>query len=77
MCMAVPSRIVAIENGTATVEAFGETRQTSLMLLDEDVAVGDYVLLGAGGNFAAEKVSEETAREALDYLTQVLADGLA
>lgn len=77
MCMAVPSRIVAIDGGTATVEAFGEQRQTSLMLLDEEVAVGDYVLLGAGGNFAAEKMPEETALEALSYLSQVLADGLA
>lgn len=77
MCMAVPSRIVAIDGGTATVEAFGEQRQTSLMLLDEEVCVGDYVLLGAGGNFAAEKMPEETALEALAYLSQVLADGLA
>jgi hydrogenase assembly chaperone HypC/HupF len=75
--MAVPSRIVAIENGTATVEAFGETRRTSLMLLDEEVAVGDWVLLGAGGTFAAEKIPAETAREALETLSRFLADGLA
>lgn len=77
MCMAVPSRIVAIDNGTATVEAFGETRQTSLMLLDEPVSVGDWVLLGAGGNFAAEKVPEATALEALETLAKFMADGLA
>lgn len=77
MCMAVPSRIVAIDNGTATVEAFGRQRQTSLMLLTEEVAVGDYVILGAGGNFAAELVPEAQALEALAYLSQVLADGQA
>lgn len=77
MCMAVPSRVVAIDNGTATVEAFGRQRQTSLMLLTEDVAVGDYVILGAGGNFAAEVVPEDAALEALAYLSQVLADGQA
>jgi len=77
MCMAVPSRIVAIENGVATVEAFGRQRQTSLMLLAEEVAVGDYVVLGAGGNFAAEVVPEDQALEALAYLSQVLADGQA
>jgi len=75
--MAVPSRIVAIENGVATVEAFGRQRQTSLMLLAEEVAVGDYVVLGAGGNFAAEVVPEDQALEALAYLSQVLADGQA
>lgn len=77
MCMAVPSRIIAIDNGMATVEAFGQTRQCSLMLLDGEVELGDYVILGAGGNFAAEKVPEETAREALAYLAEVLASGQA
>lgn len=77
MCMAVPSRIVAIDGTNATVEAFGTQRQTSLMLLADEVMVGDYVILGAGGNFAAEVVPEEMAQEALAYLAQVLADGQA
>lgn len=77
MCMAVPSRVIAIDGFTATVEAFGVERQTSLMLLGEEVSVGDYIILGAGGNFAAEKVPEDAALEALDYLSQVLADGKA
>lgn len=77
MCMAVPSRIVAIDGYNATVEAFGQQRQTSLMLLTEDVTVGDYVILGAGGNFAAEVVPEEAALDALTYLSQVLANGQA
>ncbi|HLO78127.1 MAG TPA: HypC/HybG/HupF family hydrogenase formation chaperone [Magnetospirillum sp.] len=77
MCMAVPSRVVAIDGTVATVEAFGQQRQTSLMLLAEDVAIGDYLILGAGGNFAAEKVPQEAALEALAYLSQVLADGQA
>jgi hydrogenase expression/formation protein HypC len=77
MCMAVPSRILSIDGMVATVEAFGRQRQTSLMLLDEEVAVGDYVILGAGGNFAAERVPEETALATIDYLSGVLADGLA
>jgi hydrogenase expression/formation protein HypC len=77
MCMAVPSRILSIDGMVATVEAFGRQRQTSLMLLDEEVAVGDYVIQGAGGNFAAERVPEETALATIDYLSGVLADGLA
>lgn len=77
MCMAVPSRVIAIDGPVATVEAFGQIRQTSLMLLDDEVAVGDYLLLGAGGNFAAEKVPEETALAAIAFMSQVLADGLA
>ncbi len=77
MCMAVPSRIIAIDQGVATVEAFGTLRTTSLMLLGDEVAVGDYVILGAGGNFAAEKVEPDVAAEALAYLADVLASGLA
>jgi hydrogenase expression/formation protein HypC len=75
--MAVPSRIIAIDNGVATVEAFGQTRATSLIMLDGEVAVGDYVILGPGGTFAAEKVDPELAVEALAYLAEVLAAGQA
>lgn len=75
--MAVPSKVVAVDGQMATVEAFGQTRQTSLLMIDEEVRIGDYLVLGAGGNFAAEKVSEETALAAIEYLSQVLADGLA
>ena len=77
MCMAVPSRIIAIDNGMATVEAFGALRTTNLMLLEDEVAVGDYVILGPGGSFASEKVDPEVAAEALAYLTEVLATGQA
>lgn len=77
MCMAVPSRVVAIDNGIAAVEAFGQVRTTSLMLLEDEVAVGDYVILGPGGNFAAEKVDPETAAEALAYLAEILEAGQA
>lgn len=77
MCMAVPSRIVAIDGQVATVEAFGRQRQTSLMLLEGEATIGDYVILGAGGQFAAELVPHDTALATLDYLSGVLADGLA
>ena len=77
MCMAVPSRITAIDNGVATVEAFGTLRTTSLMMLADEVAVGDYVILGPGGTFSAEKIDPEMAAEALAYLTEVLATGQA
>jgi hydrogenase expression/formation protein HypC len=75
--MAVPSRIVAIDGYIATVEAFGTTRTTSLMLLAEEVAVGDYLILQAGGSFAAEKLDPALAEESLAFLSQVLADGRA
>lgn len=71
MCMAIPSRIIALAGEMATVECFGEQRDVSLMLLGNDVALGDYVLVQAGG-FAYERVEPSVAREALQFIGEVL-----
>ena len=60
MCIAIPSKIVRIENNTATIEMDGVLRDVSLLLL-EDPRVGDYVLVHAG--YAIQKMDEATARE--------------
>jgi len=57
MCLAMPSRIVAIQGATATVDVLGARRKASLMLLPEAAGVGDYVLVHAG--FALQKVEKE------------------
>lgn len=71
MCMAIPSRIVALEGEMATVECFGERRDVSLMLMNSDVGLGDYVLVQAGG-FAYERIEPGAADEALRMLSQVI-----
>lgn len=71
MCMAIPSRIVAISGEMATVECFGERRDVSLMLMDGKVALGDYLLVQAGG-FAYERVEYATAQEALRIFGTVI-----
>ncbi|MCF8040013.1 MAG: HypC/HybG/HupF family hydrogenase formation chaperone [Desulfohalobiaceae bacterium] len=65
MCLAVPTRIREIEGETAVCEVHGgQTHvEASLLLLDEEVAVGDYVLLHAG--FALRKLDESEAAETL------------
>lgn len=71
MCLAIPSKIVDInENGIATIDVDGVRRTTSLLLL-EDAAVGDYVIVHAG--FAINKVDEEAAKESLRYLKEAAA----
>jgi hydrogenase expression/formation protein HypC len=40
-----------------------------LLLLPDDVEVGDYVLVHAG--FAIQKIDEEAARETLDLLEEM------
>jgi len=74
--MAVPSRIVAIDGLMATVEAFGEQRAVSLILLAEEVEIGDYLLIQAG-SFAYQRVEPEAAEASLQLLTEVLTSGAA
>ncbi len=68
MCVAIPSRIVEIEDDTATVEVTG-SRSTARVDLIEDVQVGDYVLVHAG--FAITKLDPGEARETLALMTEV------
>ena len=75
MCLAVPSRVVAVSGLMATVEAFGERREVSLMLMEEDraVAIGDYLLIQAGG-FAFERLDLARAEDTLALMSKILGD---
>lgn len=71
MCMAIPSRIVALDGDMATVEAFGKQRHVSLLLIQESLQPGDYLLIQAGG-FAYEKVEQDAALETLAVLQDIV-----
>lgn len=75
MCLAVPSKIIELDGDMATVVAFGEARRVSLLLMPEEVALGDYVLVQAGG-FAFERVEPDRAEEALRMMAGMMADGV-
>lgn len=70
MCLAIPSRVLEIDGLTAVVDTAGEQRKVNLMLMHEDVAVGDYVLI-QHGQFAYERVEAERAKEALALMEEV------
>ena len=70
MCLAVPSRIIQIEDKLAKVDVDGVIREASLMLLD-DINIGDYVIVHAG--FAISKVDEEAALQTLEDMRTILA----
>jgi hydrogenase expression/formation protein HypC len=72
MCLAIPSRIERIDGLVATVDSAGERRLVNLMLLDGEVAVGDWVLV-QNGQFAYERMDPERAREALALIDEVVA----
>ncbi len=50
----------------ATVDVYGARRDVNLILLPEEVTVGDYVLVHAG--FALQKVEREYAEESLNII---------
>lgn len=68
MCLAIPSKVVTIENEMAVIDVDGVRRNASLIMLD-DVKVGDYVIVHAG--FAISKVDEAAAEESLKLLRQL------
>ena len=72
MCLAAPSRVIEIDDGTAVVECFGQTRSVSLLLMNDEVAIGDYVLVQAGG-FAFERVDPARAEESLALMRELTA----
>ena len=67
MCLAIPSKIVKIEDNVATIDVDGVRREASLLLVENPV-VGDYVIVHAG--FAINKINEEDALESLKLLRE-------
>lgn len=67
MCLAIPSKIVKIDNNVATIDVDGVKREASMLLLS-DAVVGDYVIVHAG--FAIQKLDEEGALETLRLLKE-------
>ena len=70
MCLAIPSRIVSIDGGMATIDVDGVRREVSMLLL-EDARVDDWVIVHAG--FAIQKIDEDAARETLRLLKETAA----
>ncbi|OGW19655.1 MAG: hydrogenase assembly protein HypC [Nitrospirae bacterium GWC2_46_6] len=69
MCLAVPSRIVEIDNLLAVVDVYGARKEISLLLMPEETRIGDYVLVHAG--FAIQKVDEDAAQDALNLIREI------
>ena len=70
MCLAIPSKIVEIDNNMATLDVDGVKRKASLLLL-EDPKIGEYVIVHAG--FALHKIDESAAMETLKILREAAA----
>lgn len=72
MCLAIPSKVVKIEDTIGTIDFEGVRREVSLLLLD-DINIGDYVIVHAG--YAIQKIDEAAAKDALTMLREVMSLG--
>jgi hydrogenase expression/formation protein HypC len=70
MCLAIPAKIVKIDDKMGTIDMEGTKRDVSLLLL-EDPKIGDYVIVHAG--FAIHKIDETAAMESLKVLREMAA----
>ena len=74
MCLGVPGRVMEIhgDGAVATVDFWGVRRQIRLDIVDEPVAVGDYILNHVG--YAIRRIPEESIAETLALYEVLLAE---
>ncbi|MGN8360488.1 HypC/HybG/HupF family hydrogenase formation chaperone [Helicobacter pylori] len=71
MCLAIPSKVIAINDNVALLETLGVQREASLDLMGESVKVGDYVLLHIG--YVMSKIDEKEALESIEFYQEMIA----
>jgi hydrogenase expression/formation protein HypC len=65
-------QIVSIDGDNIVAETDGVRRSASLMLLGDEVKVGDFLIIHAG--FAISKLDEEEARETIRMMKEVFSE---
>ncbi|HIP18842.1 MAG TPA: HypC/HybG/HupF family hydrogenase formation chaperone [Sulfurovum sp.] len=73
MCLSIPSKVVKVSDDKmmCTVDTMGVQRDANLMMMDdEDVNIGDYVLLHIG--FVMNKIDEEEALASIETYREIL-----
>lgn len=72
MCLAIPSKIIAIDAKTnsVTLQTLGVQRQASLDLMSEEVHIGEYVLLHIG--YVMSKIDEEDALQSIKLYEEMI-----
>ncbi|MCG9739031.1 HypC/HybG/HupF family hydrogenase formation chaperone [Shewanella insulae] len=73
MCLSIPSRIVELhpEEQAVTVETLGVKRKVSSHLMDEPLALDDYVLIHIG--FVMNKIDKADAKQSLALYQEIVA----
>ena len=73
MCLGIPGKVIKITEDAAMpmgiADFGGERRETCLVYVEDEVSVGDYVIVHAG--FAISKLDEEEAMRTLELLREL------
>lgn len=72
MCVGVPMQVISKDGDDIVAEVDGVRRSASLMMLGDEVNVGDYLIIHAG--FAISKLDEEEARETIRMMKEVFSE---
>ena len=72
MCLGVPMKVLSRDGDTVVAEVDGVQKEANVMLLGEDVSIGDYVIVHAG--FAISKLDEEYAEETIRLMREVFSE---
>jgi hydrogenase expression/formation protein HypC len=69
MCLGAPGKVVEIEGTTALVDFFGVRRRVALDIVDDEVTVGDFVLVHVG--FAIRRIHPDDLEETLAFFAEM------
>lgn len=68
MCLAIPGKVISIDNTTAVVDVMGAQRAVAIDLVPS-VQIGDYLMVHAG--CAIEKVDLEEAERTIELFREL------
>jgi len=69
MCLGVPMKILSRDGDNIVAEVDGVQKEANIMLLGEEVNIGDYVIVHAG--FAISRLDEEYAEETIRLMKEI------
>ncbi len=73
MCLSIPSKVVKISDDKTmcTVDTMGVQRDANLMMMEDDsIKIGDYVLLHIG--FVMNKIDDDEALASIETYKEIL-----
>lgn len=72
MCLGVPGQVLTLDPATAEarIDVAGAQRDVCTLLLGDELAIGDWVLVHVG--FAMARIDEDEAHRSLQLLSEAL-----